>query len=484
MPEYKDRVATGRVKLSVDLECEEQAGRSGVIGKQPPQESRLPSIVETKGDDPDDFPLSPRTRSRRNLLLPSFSSPVRRTSLGNLLGDELRQFNTLRRCRSPNLSRAVHGQSSSPQLPSKKEHNSSPKSSTASTSAQVATGAEQKPSKLLIPTVTCFGPPELSPRLVDGIEDNGHAFHFNVEHSGPRASTGGSTQDSTQANAALLLETEDVRHSISQLNQKMGTLNQEVSEITRSLQHMMHLLQAHLSVHHYKASYPYGVQMVSGHLATPAPGTPFNLPPTYHLHNDPGIHQGVPHTSNLSYGGAAETQTVSNQSSSPPANYCLSANSAPIGPESMTTHPQTSPPLLRVSPCFQGGCPDLAPQPGHKHSDNRPLSSSPTTISQSQPTLCLHPPSERDEYTCRLSGAHPATSTHSLLDSPPSSYPHLCLPPDFSSSQASREDICVLISAPTSHNLIQDNSILHMEDLNPSASAPTLPPDPLGSSLD
>ncbi|KAK5881304.1 hypothetical protein CesoFtcFv8_022119 [Champsocephalus esox] len=453
-----------------------------IEGTWPPQESRLPSIVETKGDDPDDFPLSPATRSRRNLLLPSFSSPVRRTSLGNLLGDELRQFNTLRRCRSPNLSRAVHGQSSSPQLPSKKEHNSSPKSSTASTSAQVATGAEQKPSKLLIPTVTCFGPPELSPRLVDGIEDNGHAFHFNVEHSGPRASTGGSTQDSTQANAALLLETEDVRHSISQLNQKMDSLNQEVSEITRSLQHMMHLLQSHLSGHHYKASYPYGVQMVSGHLAAPDPGTPFNLPPTYHL--DPGIHQGVPHASNLSYGGAAETLTVSNQSLSPPANYCLSANSAPIGPESVTTHPRTSPPLLRVSPCFQGGCPDLAPQPGHKHSDNRPLSSSPTTISQSQPTLCLHPPSEREEYTCRLSGARPATSTHSLLDSPPSSYPHLCLPPDFSSSQASREDICVLISAPTSHNLIQDNSILHMEDLNPSTSAPTLPPDPLGSSLD
>ena len=41
MPEYKDRVATGRVKLSVDLECEEQAGRSGVIGKQPPVEPHM-----------------------------------------------------------------------------------------------------------------------------------------------------------------------------------------------------------------------------------------------------------------------------------------------------------------------------------------------------------------------------------------------------------------------------------------------------------
>uniref|UniRef100_A0A673AFX2 Voltage-gated delayed rectifier potassium channel KCNH4 n=1 Tax=Sphaeramia orbicularis TaxID=375764 RepID=A0A673AFX2_9TELE len=159
-------------------------------------EPKLPSIVETQSDDPDDsFHLSPATRSRRNLLLPNFSSPVRRTSLGNLLGDELRQFNALRRCRSPNLSRSCHGQNASPQPPPKREH-STPTTSSAppSTSTQAESGAEQKPTKLLIPTVTCFGPPDLSPRVVDGIEDNGHTFHFNVEHSGPKASTGGSAQ--------------------------------------------------------------------------------------------------------------------------------------------------------------------------------------------------------------------------------------------------------------------------------------------------
>uniref|UniRef100_A0A3Q3MUS8 Voltage-gated delayed rectifier potassium channel KCNH4 n=1 Tax=Mastacembelus armatus TaxID=205130 RepID=A0A3Q3MUS8_9TELE len=156
------------------------------------EETRLPSIVETKGDDPDSpFQLSPATRSRRNLLLPSFNNPVRRTSLGNLLGDELRQFNALRRCRSPNLSRGIHGQNVSPQPPTKREHSLS---APASTSAQGESGAEQKPSKLLIPTVTCSGPPDLSPRVVDGIEDNGHMFHFNVENHGPKASTGASTQ--------------------------------------------------------------------------------------------------------------------------------------------------------------------------------------------------------------------------------------------------------------------------------------------------
>lgn len=126
------------------------------------QEARLPSIVETTGDSSDDsFHRSPATRSHRNLLLPSLSSPVRRTSLGNLLGDELRQFNALRRCRSPNLSRGFHGQSSSPQPPPKKEHNT-PVFTPAYT--QGGADSEQKATNLLIPTVTCFGPPDLSPR--------------------------------------------------------------------------------------------------------------------------------------------------------------------------------------------------------------------------------------------------------------------------------------------------------------------------------
>uniref|UniRef100_A0A8C5E5S2 Voltage-gated delayed rectifier potassium channel KCNH4 n=1 Tax=Gouania willdenowi TaxID=441366 RepID=A0A8C5E5S2_GOUWI len=155
---------------------------------------KLPSIVETQGDDLDDTAhLSPATRSRRNLLLPSFASPVRRTSLGNLLGDELRQFNALRRCRSPNLGRGFLGQSPSPQPTPRREHRS-PTSTPTPVLGQVEPRVEQKPSKLLIPTVTCFAPPDLSPRVVDGIEDNGHAFHFNIEHSGPNGSMGGGAQ--------------------------------------------------------------------------------------------------------------------------------------------------------------------------------------------------------------------------------------------------------------------------------------------------
>lgn len=129
------------------------------------QEPRLPSIVETKGDASDEsFHLSPATRSRRNLLLPNLSSPVRRTSLGNLLGDELRQFNALRHCRSPSLSRGVHGLAASPKPPAKREHAGHLTAAPASGSGQAESDVELKPRKLLIPTVTCFGPPDLSPR--------------------------------------------------------------------------------------------------------------------------------------------------------------------------------------------------------------------------------------------------------------------------------------------------------------------------------
>uniref|UniRef100_A0A8C6T068 Voltage-gated delayed rectifier potassium channel KCNH4 n=1 Tax=Neogobius melanostomus TaxID=47308 RepID=A0A8C6T068_9GOBI len=148
-----------------------------------PHESRLPSIVETQSDDSDH--QSPATRSRRNLLLPNFSSPVRRTSLGNLLGDELRQFNALRHCRSPNLSRSIPMPSPSPQPLPKKEHRVATSSCI---SARAKSEAELKPSKLLIPTVACFGPPDLSPGISykTSIMDNNHLCAHAPSGSGIR----------------------------------------------------------------------------------------------------------------------------------------------------------------------------------------------------------------------------------------------------------------------------------------------------------
>uniref|UniRef100_A0A671MQV1 Potassium voltage-gated channel, subfamily H (eag-related), member 4b n=1 Tax=Sinocyclocheilus anshuiensis TaxID=1608454 RepID=A0A671MQV1_9TELE len=92
------------------------------------------------------------------------SSPVRRTSLGNLLGEELLQFNTLRHCRSP-----VRGWSPnpSPKHQTKVQKQTLPPTSTPKPTHRTQTdsrGTGRKPAKLLIPTLNCFGPPDLSPR--------------------------------------------------------------------------------------------------------------------------------------------------------------------------------------------------------------------------------------------------------------------------------------------------------------------------------
>uniref|UniRef100_A0A8D0H0U8 Voltage-gated delayed rectifier potassium channel KCNH4 n=1 Tax=Sphenodon punctatus TaxID=8508 RepID=A0A8D0H0U8_SPHPU len=126
-------------------------------------EKPLPSILEDQEESDDFFQPSPATLSRRKLLLPSLNSPVRRGSLSSLLGDDLRQLSALRRtCRSP--ARCTRGRSSSPH--------------------------GRKPAKLLIPSLMNYDPPDLSPRVVDGIEDDGRAsetqtFHFNVDQPLP-----------------------------------------------------------------------------------------------------------------------------------------------------------------------------------------------------------------------------------------------------------------------------------------------------------
>lgn len=265
---------------------------------------------------------------------------------------------------------------------------------------------------------------------------------------------------------------------------------------------MLHLLQAHVSMHQYKASLPscpHGIQMVSMPTAVANTDPSFNLSSTCRLHNDPMSHEGyglqsVPCAGHWSCGAAAEAHHRP-QSSSPPVNSSTapSVNSGlRLGPchGSGSTHLWTSPSLLDVNTGFQGGNPDHATHAGHENSENRPLSASPINISQSQPTLCLQPPSDEDEYSCLLSSVPTGVSTQSLLDSLPSSYPHLCLPsePTVSLSPATQEDICVLMSAPASHHLIQDASIFQIKDSRPSilplSPSPTLPHPLVGSSLD
>uniref|UniRef100_A0A6Q2X558 Voltage-gated delayed rectifier potassium channel KCNH4 n=1 Tax=Esox lucius TaxID=8010 RepID=A0A6Q2X558_ESOLU len=211
--------------------------------------------------------------------------------LSNPLGEELRHASAHRLCRSP--VQGCRSRSPSPQLLSNEEVPPAPV-------PMVVTDHSScyRPAKLLIPSVHCVSPLDLSPRVVDGIEDNKHTFHFNVEQGEAKTVN----KDLFQVNTNLLLETEEVRQNMGLLNKEMSALNQEVSNLTKELHEMMRFLQAHVTLFHHPSTvstYPYGMQMVhnpSGEMNVSSnwqTQVPFSVPTgphSSHLHHDPLSH--------------------------------------------------------------------------------------------------------------------------------------------------------------------------------------------------
>ncbi|KAM7030009.1 voltage-gated delayed rectifier potassium channel KCNH4 [Acridotheres tristis] len=267
-------------------------------------EKPLPSIVEDEEEPEEVFQQSPASTSRRKLLLPALSSSVRRGSLSSLLGDELCQVSAPRHsCPSP--ARGSSGRSPSPQCrrdPRLRERNGS---------------VGRKPAKLLISSLHTYGSPDLSPRVVDGIEDNGgtsesQTFCFNVDPL-PSAARDSPTSAGTDAvGPALVMEAEEIKQNMSRLNQEINHLNQEVSHLSRELQNMMELLK--------------------GHLGTPQPpACPCRLPATVSLPPRPS-----PPAAPLPPSPPVPPSSLSSPSASPRAKRCpvgsRSAHAAALHP--------------------------------------------------------------------------------------------------------------------------------------------------------
>ncbi|RXN12832.1 potassium voltage-gated channel subfamily H member 4-like protein [Labeo rohita] len=139
-------------------------------------DSKLPFIVEADQEDDAGHDLG------RKPLLSGLGGPSSQSNLSAMLGEEFRHLSMLRLCRSPIKSSRV--QSPSLQMPPHEEL-----SPAAVPAPRIDKSSCHRPAKLLIPTLNCVSPLDLSPRVVDGIEDNEHAFHFNVEHSEPSPNT-------------------------------------------------------------------------------------------------------------------------------------------------------------------------------------------------------------------------------------------------------------------------------------------------------
>ncbi|XP_061199116.1 potassium voltage-gated channel subfamily H member 4 isoform X2 [Neopsephotus bourkii] len=255
----------------------------------------LPSVLEDEEEPDEVLQRSPATTARRKLLLPQLSSPARRGSPGSLLGDELCQVSALRRC--------SRGRSPSPQCRREQEGS-----------------AGRRPPKLLIPSLHTCGPPELSPRVVDGIEDNGRpsepqTFCFNVDRPLPRTGRDSPSSGTNACSPALALEAEEIKQNIMRLNQEINHLNQEVSHLSRELQRMMELLQSRLG--------------------TPQPpACPYRLPPAAPRPLSPPVPPSPP---------PAAPSSRSSPCASPPAIRCpVRSRSAHAG-ASPAAHPWLGP---------------------------------------------------------------------------------------------------------------------------------------------
>ncbi|KAK2833172.1 hypothetical protein Q5P01_017061 [Channa striata] len=239
---------------------------------------KLPFISEA--DDNEHGEEMRHSHQRRVPLLQGMGSPVHQHRPSALLGDELSHINSIRLCRSPSKGSRDNGVS--PQPFSNKEFSPS-----LLPNRNSEPDVNYQPAKLLMPSVPCVSPLNLSPRFVDGIEDNGDAFQFNVEQSEETTNVA----ECLQANANLLQETEEVRQNISKVNKEVNNLNQKVSNLAKELHDMMHFLQSHIAMLHY--TFPvstYSLQMVPSSSATASTDwqTRFSLnsPTGLHLHHE------------------------------------------------------------------------------------------------------------------------------------------------------------------------------------------------------
>ncbi|XP_040509294.1 potassium voltage-gated channel subfamily H member 4 isoform X2 [Gallus gallus] len=175
----------------------------------PGPEQSLPCIAEDEEEADEVFQRSPPAVAPREPLLPPRSSPARLP--GAPRGDE----------------RGIP---------------------TARPRGEAGGGGGRRAARLLGPSLHAPGPPELSPRAVDGIEDDGgirevRTFCFGAAPRLQGAPRGSPPPATAERGPALAAEVEAAERSIVRLSREIAHLNREVSQLGRELQRVLELLQ-------------------------------------------------------------------------------------------------------------------------------------------------------------------------------------------------------------------------------------------------
>nr|XP_033786562.1 potassium voltage-gated channel subfamily H member 8 [Geotrypetes seraphini] len=113
---------------------------------------------------------------------------------------------------------------------------------------------KEKNLRLHLTTVSSIGPPDLSPRVVDGIEDGKNneeslTFDFSSEQIKQGSCPSLNIGESSEFNPALLVITaEETKQQIYRLNHEVNTLTQEVSQLSKDMKNVMNLLEHLLAI--------------------------------------------------------------------------------------------------------------------------------------------------------------------------------------------------------------------------------------------
>ncbi|NXU49962.1 KCNH8 protein, partial [Turnix velox] len=107
---------------------------------------------------------------------------------------------------------------------------------------------KEKNLKLPLSVLTTSDPPDLSPRIVDGIEDGNcneesQTFDFSSDQLRHESRLSPTIGEAEIGAAVLVIKAEETKQQISRLNNEVTALSQEVSQLSKDMKNVMRLLE-------------------------------------------------------------------------------------------------------------------------------------------------------------------------------------------------------------------------------------------------